>query len=130
MRLQKIHCWVVLAALLPQLTGCFSWHQVPTQALTVAGLKGTPRLRVATTDGWVGELWGPSLQESLLAGFEGVSSPEGYREILITSIQEVEERRFNVGRTLAMSAVGAGLAVGVVYGTLCFVVYPALGGSC
>lgn len=130
MRSPKTLCWIVLVAIVPSLTSCFSWSQVPPQDLTAERLEGKSRLRLATRDGWEGELWRPVVQDSLLVGMERFSTPPRYREILITSLREVEERRFNMGKTLAISALGAGITVGVVYGVACFMVYPLLGGQC
>ena len=113
MRPPKTLCRTVLLAILPSLTGCHSWHQIPPQDLTVERLEGVNRLRLATADGWEGELWGPRLQDSLLVGEEWSSTPSQYREILITSLQNVEERRMNVGATLAMSAVVVGAGFGL-----------------
>jgi hypothetical protein len=122
--------WIVLVAMLPSLTSCYSWSQVPPQDVTAERLEGKNRLRLATSDGWEGELWRPVVRDSLLVGMERFSTPTRYREILITSLQEVEERRLHMAKTLAMSAVTAGMAVGVVYGFACLILYPALGGHC
>lgn len=110
----KTLCWIALVATLPSLTGCHSWHQIPPRDLSVERLEGVNRLRLATADGWEGELWGPRIQDSLLVGEEWSSTPSQYREILITSLQNVEERRMNVGATLAMSAVVVGAGFGLV----------------
>ena len=101
----------VLMAMLPQLAGCYSWRQVPPQDLTPERLEGVSRLRLATSGGWRGELWKPTLQDSLLVGLDRGPSPDQSRALPINTLQEVEERYLDLGKSLAFGAGTVAVAV-------------------
>ena len=131
MRLLRTVFWIAQVAILLQLTGCYySWRQVPLDSLTSEQIEGVQSLRVTTNGGWTGELFGPVVQDSFLVGMVPVLDPSDSQEFLITRLQDVQARRFDVGKTLAMNAMQTGVTIGVGYLLACFVIYPALGGYC